>query len=555
MYRFLTYCIVLFLSTSLSGCTAYRFVEERYFMPKIASEEGMANLPSVQALNNQQLVDMCHLTASNNAIAPSDFALVLQVYCAAELLQRKQLSPAHSADALQIYNTGLYTLMKAHQQGLFTDERITVEYNTSVPFTFSLDLAAVDPRLQPRIFGELGVAVVTRRTNQQQGLDLFQPLEGIYRSANVTLKQIKLVDDDSYVIRLHLAPVDKAKATYMGNNAFIKKYSPASAFLSLIENADIDDFNWLGFVTAAEAEKRRGVFVIGEPSMTKVPLVMIHGLNSDPLIWRHMTQAFLNDAELLERYQIWHVYYPSGPPPFYNAARTRSDLHELLGALGSPELYERAVIIGHSMGGLVAKLLSTESGYALWDATFKVRPDYIVESENSDLQDIFMYQPVFQHNTVFFLDTPFKGSDVANSAIGVLGNMLVTLPEQFTNVFKRFFDRVGVDILTSKMRPYLINNGPSSVHVLRPGHPLMDALYQFKVVGESYAVIGSNGDLDCTDVLTCELISDGVVSFNSAHYPHARAEKIVYSQHNSFQSNDAIEFITDIIRELNSEAL
>ena len=47
------------------------------------------------------------------------------------------------------------------------------------------------------------------------------------------------------------------------------------------------------------------------------------------------------------------------------------------------------------------------------------------------------------------------------------------------------------------MRPFLIDYGPSSAHVLRLGHPLIDTLYNMPVVGDSYAIIESNGRLLC----------------------------------------------------------
>ncbi|MGK0372642.1 MAG: hypothetical protein ACJAW1_002905, partial [Glaciecola sp.] len=125
---------------------------------------------------------------------------------------------------------------------------------------------------------------------------------------------------------------------------------------------------------------------------------------------------------------------------------------------------------------------------------------------------------------------------------------LVSLPSEFTQLFQDFIDRVGPDILTDKMRPFLINYGPSSVHVLRPGHPLMDTLYNMPVVGDSYAIIGSNGRLLCDDEISCASISDSVVSYSSANYMFANEKMIVPSSHNSFKSVQAIAFIVERLK-------
>jgi hypothetical protein len=39
------------------------------------------------------------------------------------------------------------------------------------------------------------------------------------------------------------------------------------------------------------------------------------------------------------------------------------------------------VVIGHSMGGLLAKSLVCDSGDSLWDAVFTVRPERLAASE------------------------------------------------------------------------------------------------------------------------------------------------------------------------------
>jgi len=245
----------------------------------------------------------------------------------------------------------------------------------------------------------------------------------------------------------------------------------------------------------------------------------------------------------MSRYQIWHIYYPSGPPPFYSALRTRDNLRSLLSEIDNHNLPDKAVIIGHSLGGVIAKLLATQTNFNLWDATFNKRPDNLLTAENATVRDIFIFEPVFKKNTVFFLDTPFKGSEAANSIIGYIGDFLVTLPSDFTHLFKDLIKRVGPHVITEKMRPFLIDYGPNSVQVLRPGHPLMNTLYDMPISGDSYAIIGSNGELKCENTTKCSAISDGVVSYDSANYRYAKENIIAPSSHNSFQSKEAIDFI------------
>ena len=527
------------------GCSNSRFVHQVSPSVNIIKGYNALILQSFTSLNTATVEEYCRSLSDD-----TDYYLVDRLHCANELLSRRNLSSKQQQFALFSYNDSLHKIIRAQHSGLLQSKKITISYHTFEQFTFAQDITALDIRLTPTIFGEIGIPVTIQRDNTKTGLDKYLPLEGILESASITLSNIETFEDkESLHITLQINHDFSKNQIILGNNNYTIRRSPSSAYLSLIEQADIDEYSWLGFVSAAKAEKRRGIFAINGLSDTKIPVIMIHGLNSDPLIWRHLTIAMLNDPALVAKYQIWHVYYPSGPPPFYNAARLRNNIRELLHNIGNPELNKQAVVIGHSMGGLVANLLTTKTNYELWDATFKQRPEYVVSKQDTIVKDIFTFNPIFEKNTVFFLDTPFKGSDVANSFIGQVGSFLISLPQDFTQIFKRFFDRVGPDILTEKMRPFLINYGPSSVHVLRPGHPLMDALYKLPISGEAYAIIGSNsGVLDCDQNNGCRNISDGVVNYDSANYLHAKERIIVESSHDSFKSAQAIEFILSKLR-------
>ncbi|CAM3656432.1 hypothetical protein [Rheinheimera salexigens] len=69
--------------------------------------------------------------------------------------------------------------------------------------------------------------------------------------------------------------------------------------------------------------------------------------------------------------------------------------------IASPSPIDKAVIIGHSMGGVVAKLLATETHLGLWDAALNQSPDAVLTVDNAALKDIFIFEPAFKDNTVF----------------------------------------------------------------------------------------------------------------------------------------------------------
>ncbi|MFW2551471.1 alpha/beta hydrolase, partial [Klebsiella pneumoniae] len=88
------------------------------------------------------------------------------------------------------------------------------------------------------------------------------------------------------------------------------------------------------------------------------------GLASSPEAWINVANEVLGDEELRVRYQIWQVYYPTNLPLPYNNAEIRKALTETFRhfdpdrkAIASNNI----VVIGHSMGGVLGRLLVSSS--------------------------------------------------------------------------------------------------------------------------------------------------------------------------------------------------
>jgi pimeloyl-ACP methyl ester carboxylesterase len=101
----------------------------------------------------------------------------------------------------------------------------------------------------------------------------------------------------------------------------------------------------------------------------KIPMVLIHGLWSNPWSWARMVEELEADAALRDRYQFWTFGYSTGDPLPYSAALLRHDLNETrrkFDPARSDAAFDRMVLVGHSMGGLLAKMMVQDSGTRLW---------------------------------------------------------------------------------------------------------------------------------------------------------------------------------------------
>jgi hypothetical protein len=132
----------------------------------------------------------------------------------------------------------------------------------------------------------------------------------------------------------------------------------------------------------------------------KVPILMIHRLVSSPLTWMELTNDLLGDAYVRTHCQIWHYVYPTGQSLFYSAKGLRDSLNTLKRAVALAHLPQPKpmVVIGHSMGGLLAKSLVCDSGNKLWDTVFTVRPERLTVSKDAlnDLRGSFFFKAVDQ---------------------------------------------------------------------------------------------------------------------------------------------------------------
>ncbi|MDO6565992.1 alpha/beta hydrolase [Alteromonas sp. 1_MG-2023] len=468
--------------------------------------------------------------------------LINSLLCTQALLSREDVSADERQFALKRNRAALMRLLTLRMSGKEDKAHFHTHLNLDQPIIFASRMRATEETLQPNILGEFGVAIVVREAATTALAQTYYPQEGTYSSYTLMFQGIKL-DGNEVHITLDAQQIHGRTTVRVGSNAYMARYSPSATYLALLNDATVGGLRWQGFVGTKQAKALRGIYVIGEMSDTKIPLIMIHGLNSSPLIWRYLTMAVMNDEWLNECYQVWHVLYPSGQPPLYSAMKIRRELDALLATIDNPLITREAVFIGHSLGGLVTKLLTVKSGNAFWDTTFTVPPEQLAMVMTDDIEDTLFFEPRFETNTVFYLDTPHKGSALAASALGYIGSSLVQIPYELKNMFVDVLEDSGLDIVQPQMQSYLAEAKFKSLDSLKPGHPLMNTLYTMPVQGKAYSIIGSKKQTECENREVCLLLTDGVVTYESADIPEALERLIVVSKHNSFKSPDAVSFI------------
>jgi hypothetical protein len=106
---------------------------------------------------------------------------------------------------------------------------------------------------------------------------------------------------------------------------------------------------WQGVFRMEHYADRQGIFFLEPYDPGKIPVLMVHGILSSPLMWRDLTNRIMADPVLQKKYQIWHYTYATGYPILTSANMLREQLDGVNVALQRAGLppHRRIVLIGH----------------------------------------------------------------------------------------------------------------------------------------------------------------------------------------------------------------
>jgi len=256
-----------------------------------------------------------------------------------------------------------------------------------------------------------------------------------------------------------------------------------------------------------------------------------------PATWMPMLNRLRGYEEIRRNYQFWFYSYPSGYPYPYSAAILR---HELDAVEKRFPLRKPMVVIGHSMGGCISRLLITDAGDKLWMALFKKPPGQVPLSAES--RKIFTDALIFQHRQeigrVIFISAPLRGSELASNWLGRIGSSLVRSPVTLLKA-----GRDVIKITTFRSGELKLKRIPNSLDTLAPTNRFVKAINTIPITpGIPYhTIMGDRGKGDAPNS------SDGVVPYWSSHLDGATSEHIVPSGHGTHQSPQAIEEVRRIL--------
>jgi pimeloyl-ACP methyl ester carboxylesterase len=286
-----------------------------------------------------------------------------------------------------------------------------------------------------------------------------------------------------------------------------------------------------GLLNPAKSQEHQGLYLLEPYDPEKIPVLMVHGLWSNLVTWMEMFNDLRGIEEIRDHYQFWFYLYPSGQPLLLTATQLRQELDEarrVLDPEGTNPTLKHMVLVGHSMGGLVARLQTLESGEDYWNVLSDTPLDELdaPASIKSELRMALYFHPDPAVKRVVTIASPHRGSAYSNSATQWLGRRLIQLPEMLVRTRQHL-----LLANRSAVRKQGILEIETSIDSLSPTSPILEVMQRSQPAPwvRYHNIIGVVPEGGWLAKIAGE--SDGVVKLESARLAGAASELMVEADH------------------------
>jgi pimeloyl-ACP methyl ester carboxylesterase len=278
-------------------------------------------------------------------------------------------------------------------------------------------------------------------------------------------------------------------------------------------------------------------------------ILLLHGLASSPEAWVNVANDILGDERLRRHFQVWQVYYPTNMPLPLNNRAIRDAFARTLAHFdpgGKAVASQHMVIIGHSMGGILARLMVSSSGDLIVNDITQgnARKKAYIARRARDIDPYLRFTALPNFDEAIFIAAPHRGTDFATNRLSRLLSNLIRLPAAVVTRFGGMLaDLAGDDGDAQGKKVALV---PNSIDNLRADDPFVRAASQLPIDPSVryHSIIArrnAEGPLEDTD--------DGLVPYWSSHLAGAASEKVIVSGHSVQETPQAVLEVRRILTE------
>jgi len=342
---------------------------------------------------------------------------------------------------------------------------------------------------------------------------------------------------------------DVTAAVQAGSYTVPLESDPSAALAYRLEGSPLWDFELAGFrrgdfsfLGKGNSGDSSGLYMLHPYHPNLIPVVFVHGTASSPARWAEMENELLGDPAIASHYQLWFFIYNSGNPIALSAMRLRESLVSVRKDVDPEEkdgALDQMVVIGHSQGGLLTKMMVVDSGNRFWNNVTSVPFDQAeLDPETRDLAARTMFfKPLPFVTRVIFIATPHRGSYMASNPIVKFGNKFLNLPGGLAKSVVALGKLRETSLIGT---PFTI---PTALDNMDGSNRFIKALSATPIAPgvKVNSIIPVKGDGPVAEG------NDGVVEYKSAHIDGVESEFVVRSGHSTQATPQTIEEVRRIL--------
>lgn len=490
-----------------------------------------------------------------------------------QVMQRENPGTMPAQKALRMYNRSLGNLVKSLRE----HERTTawgreIQFGGPRPWRMTFDVSpgnggvrtlalsefahcwlASDVKLHhfDRVVAQdgLGVPVVLAQDDSRRVVRPFHPPDGEFLPATAVLEFPAAVPGHPAEARLRFYNPLAVSELTVGRHSQPLAENLTAALQSSLTDATLDKKGRHEPAPSASSEEESQLFFLNRYDPTKAPVVFVPGMRCGPSVWKNSINEMFADPDLRRKYQPVCFIYPTRLPVPVSAARLRELLQRSRDRFdpGHHDAgFDRMVLVGHSMGGLLARMQVIDSGTDFWRAYFTATPREIAGQTDARTQRMLQKALFFQRQShvkfIVFIGTPHRGSVLADAPIArAMIRLFLFLPKASQHRLHALKELPTVDINPALREFY--NSGEDGAENLSTKHPFFRALARHPVAVTFHSIIATRGAADFRKS------SDGLVPYWSAHLDGAASETIGPYSHGCLEKPGTVHAVMKILKQ------
>ncbi|RSE32118.1 lipase family alpha/beta hydrolase [Acinetobacter junii] len=278
----------------------------------------------------------------------------------------------------------------------------------------------------------------------------------------------------------------------------------------------------------------------------KKVIVLVHGLASSPEAWIAVTNDIMGDPVLREHYQVWQVFYSTNMPILESRFQIYALLKQAFGSVNMQDAAAKdAVLIGHSMGGIISRLLVSNADISKEALVMMSSRQQTRLRKHPVIGERLKMQPISNFDRAIFLAAPHKGTDYADRWFTLAARKIIKLPTTFLTTLADTLTSNDVELkdFVKTLTNDVIQNGPSDLSKkskfmeLTADIPPQKGLLFHSIMG------------NITKSQDPNIMTDGIVPYKSAHLDGAVSEKIITGGHSIQETPEAVLELRRILRQ------